>query len=81
MALVSMALLFLLEERQLHKPRYPLLSCADVLRLLCYALPKRKVTDEEMMRQLEERHSKRQVSIEYHRRRQQMMDQVHEMDG
>jgi len=81
MAMVSMALLFLLEERQLHKPQYPLLSCADVLALLCYALPKRKVTDEEMMRQLEQRHRKRTASIEYHHRKQRVMDRVQGMDG
>jgi SRSO17 transposase len=81
MAMVSMAVLFLLEERHLHKPQYPLLSCADVLRLLRYALPKRNVTDQEMMRQLDERHSKRAASIEYHQRQQQKMDQVQGMDG
>jgi SRSO17 transposase len=81
MAMVSMAMQFLLEERQLHKPQYPLLSCADVLDLLCYALPKRKATDQEMLRQLNERHRKRTASIEYHNRKQQMMDKVQGMDG
>ncbi len=81
MAMVSMAMLFLLEERQLQKPQRPLLSCADVLALLRYVLPKRKVTGEEIIRQLDQRHSKRQASIDYHRRKQREMDQMQAMDG
>lgn len=81
MALVAMAMLFLLEERRRHQPQYPLLSCADVLALLRFALPKRQVTAAEMIRQLEARHRKRRDSIEYHRRKQQLMDQMQGMDG
>lgn len=81
MAMVSMAMLFLLEERQLQKPQRPLLSCADVLALLGFALPRRKVTGEEIIRQLDQRHLKRQASIDYHRRKQQEMDQMQAMDG
>lgn len=81
MALISMATLFLVEERRLQKPMRPLLSCTDVLELLCYALPKRKVTDEEMLRQLTERHEKRQASIDYHYRKQKMLDQLRAVSG
>ncbi len=71
-----MAMLFLVEERQLHKPKRPLLSCADVLELLGFALPKRNVTEEEMQRQMNKRHRKRHASIEHHYRKQRMKDQL-----
>jgi len=78
MGMVSMAMLFLLQERQLHQPKLPLISCKDVLELLCYVLPRRKVSQEEMVRQLQERHRKRQASIDYHRRKQQRLDRLSE---
>jgi len=81
MAMVSMAMLFLLEERQLQKPRLPLLSCADVLALLRFALPKREVTEAEIIRQLQVRHHKRQASIEHYHRRQQELDRLESTSG
>lgn len=81
MALVSMAMLFLVEERRFQKPQRPLLSCVDVVELLCYVLPKRKVTAEEMIRQLKARHSKRQAAIDFHYRQQKMRDQRHGQGG
>ena len=43
---------------------YPLLSCADIVSLLKYALPKRAVTQEEILRQMEIRHKKRKSAME-----------------
>jgi SRSO17 transposase len=53
MALVMMAMLFMLEQRLLYKDSHPLLSCSDIISLLCYFLPKRSITSGEVLRQLE----------------------------
>jgi SRSO17 transposase len=63
MALVSMAMLFMLEERIRAAPTYPLLSCSDIEELLRHFLPKRAVSQEEVLAQMEKRHEKRLASI------------------
>jgi len=68
MALVMMAMLFMLTERMNHKDTYPLLSCADIEQLLAHFLPRRDVTKEELIFQLEQRHFQRQKAIESHSR-------------
>ncbi|MBU0768005.1 MAG: IS701 family transposase [Proteobacteria bacterium] len=68
MALVMMAMLFMLSERIYHKDTYPLLSCADIEDLLSHFLPRRDVTEEEVIFQLEQRHRQRQKAIESHAR-------------
>ena len=55
MALVMMAMLFMLNERIRHKDTYPLLSCSDIEELLSRFLPRRDVTRKEVIRQLEHR--------------------------
>ena len=69
-ALVMMAMLFMLETRLLNRADYPLLSCADIQSLLSHFLPRRDVTVEEVMRQMEERHTRRQASIDSAYRKQ-----------
>ncbi len=69
MALVMMAMLFMLSERISHEETYPLLSCADIEKLLTHFLPRRDVTEEEVIFQLEERHRMRQKAMESHARR------------
>jgi SRSO17 transposase len=64
MALVMMAMLFMLEERLAARDTYPLLSCADVENLLAHVLPRRDCALDEVIRQLEVRHRKRQASID-----------------
>ena len=64
MALVMLAMLFHLRERLVHAEDYPLLSCADLFELLCYFLPKAAVTPEDVLRQMDQRHRKRQASID-----------------
>ena len=64
MALVMMAMLFMLQERIEQHDEHPLLSCADVETLLAHFLPRRDVNVEEVIRQLEVRHQKRQASID-----------------
>lgn len=63
MSLVLMAQLFMLEERLLHQETAELLSAADITILLKHYLPRRDVTEEEVLRQLQIRHRKRQASI------------------
>jgi len=65
MALVMMAMLFMLKERIAHHEEHPLLSCADIETLLAHFLPRRDVDVEEVIRQMEVRHHKRQASIDF----------------
>ena len=70
MALVMMAMLFMLSEKIYHKDTYPLLSCADIEELLAHFLPRRDVSEEEVIFQLEKRHIQREKAIESHARSQ-----------
>ncbi len=72
MVLVMMAMLFLLEERQLHHQTRPLLSGRDIRALLNQFLPRRDTTLEEVIRQMEVRHRKRQSATHSACRRQQL---------
>jgi hypothetical protein len=74
MALVMMAMLFMLEEKLSQAESHPLLSCADIEVLLAHFLPRRDVTVEEVIRQMEARHEARQKAIESAYRRQQLAD-------
>jgi SRSO17 transposase len=76
MALVMMAMLFMLSERIRHKDSYPLLSCADIEDLLARFLPRRNVTKEDVILQLERRHKQRQKAIESHARCQTERDGI-----
>lgn len=78
MALVMMAMLFMLEERILQKDTYPLLSCSDIESLLRAFLPRRDVAHGEVVRQMEKRHRKRQAAIESQYRKQASRQQVYE---
>lgn len=71
MAMVMMAMLFMLEEREEHRSVLPLMSCTDVVELLCFALPQRKISAQELLRQMRVRHEKRQASIDTAYRKQQ----------
>jgi SRSO17 transposase len=70
MALVMRAMLFTLEERLLHHQTRPLLSGTDIRALLNHFLPRRDTTLEEILRQMEVRHRKRQAAIDSAHRRQ-----------
>ena len=65
MALVMMAMLFMLKERIEHEEDCPLLSCADIETLLAHFLPRRDTGVDEVIRQMEERHRKRRESIDF----------------
>lgn len=64
MAMVMMAMLFMLDQRLKNSEAYPMLSCNDVVEILSYFLPHRMATEEEVFRQLEERHRRRKKAIE-----------------
>lgn len=74
MALVMMAMLFMLEERLLQSESHPLLSCSDIEVLLAHFLPRRDVTVDEVVRQMEARHRARQAAIDSACRRQRLSD-------
>lgn len=69
-ALVMMALLFLLRERQLQKETLPLLSARDVKLLLAQTLPRNDQDPDDIIRQIEQRHRQRQAAIDSAYRRQ-----------
>lgn len=64
MALVMMAQLFMLEERESLREQYPLLSCYDIQVILARTLPSQQTDEDEMIRQMDIRHRKRQAAIE-----------------
>lgn len=72
MALVMMAMLFMLKQRIEHQNDLPLLSCADIETLLAHFLPRRDVGVGEVIRQMEVRHQKRQASINFAYAKQQL---------
>ncbi len=74
MALVIMAMLFMLNKRMLHKDTFPMLSCADIEDLLSHFLPRRDVSKKEVIRQLEVRHRKRLCAIKSHTRIQKIRE-------
>ena len=59
-----MAMQFMLEQRLRNQDLYPLLSCADIVSLLKHFLPKRAADHNEVFRQMEIRHKKRQAAID-----------------
>lgn len=64
MALVNMAMLFMLKERIENKEEYPLLSCGDIEKLLAKFLPRRDITTGEIIRQVKKSHDKRKAAME-----------------
>jgi SRSO17 transposase len=64
MALVMMAMQFMLQARLKHIDTHPLLSCYDIQVLLATTLPDRRSNQEEVLRQMQVRHEKRQALIE-----------------
>jgi SRSO17 transposase len=64
MALVMMAMQFMLETRIDNCDLHPLLSCYDIQILIATTMPDRRSDADEVIRQLHERHRKRQASID-----------------
>ena len=76
MAMVILAMLFMAEVRYDNESYFPMLSGADVVAVLKDILPRRAITEEEIFRQLEERHKKRQAAIDSAYRKQNMKEQL-----
>jgi SRSO17 transposase len=68
MAMVMLALLFMLETKIKNEDNYQLLSCYDIQILLSHFLPRRDITKQEVIRQMLIRHKQRAASIEFYRR-------------
>lgn len=68
-ALVMMAMLFMLSERVAQQAVVPLLSCADIEALLVHYLPRRDITEAEVLRQVRARHRRREQAIRSHTKR------------
>jgi len=68
MAMVMLALLFMLETKIKQEDSHHLLSCYDIQVLLSHFLPRRDITKQEVIRQMLIRHKQRAASIEFHRR-------------
>jgi hypothetical protein len=69
MALVMMAMLFMLTERLQMKEQCPLLSCADIEKLLAAFLPRRDASVEQVFSHMKRRHEMRRRAIESHAKR------------
>lgn len=69
MGLSCLAMLFLLREQIRTASSIPLLSFRDLTELLDYYLPRRSATEEEVLRQMKQRHQKRQEDIDRRRKR------------
>lgn len=76
MALVMMAMLFMLEERILQQDNHPLLSCSDIESLLRAFLPRRDIEQDEIIQQMTKRHRKRQAAIDSQYRKQMLQQSV-----
>ncbi len=69
MALIMLALLFLLKERRLHASTLDLLSCQDIVALLDIYLPRTDRTKQAVINSMNQRHAKRRSAMESARRR------------
>jgi SRSO17 transposase len=77
MALVSLAMLFVLKERVSHADSAPLLSTRDVVELLRFYLPRKGGTEQEVLDELVRRHEqRRQASIGHANRRRRRRNLV-----
>ena len=76
MSMVMMALLFMLRERIENKKELDILSCQDIIDLLNYYLPRKDKTEEEVLKNMLERHRKRKRSIKSAYKRQAIEEAI-----
>jgi SRSO17 transposase len=69
MAIVLMAMLFMFEERVRHGATAPMLSTADIEKVLKHYLHRRDATEKELFRLLQESHDRRERATASHRKR------------
>lgn len=65
-AMVMLAMLFMLQTKVKYGDTFDLLSCNDIRELLSHFLPKRAITKDEIIEQMLDRHKKRKIAIQYH---------------
>ncbi|HZM04245.1 MAG TPA: IS701 family transposase [Candidatus Saccharimonadales bacterium] len=70
MAMVALAMLFLLKERVEHEKSAPLLSARDIVELLAFYLPRRRRKEAEVISDLVRRHEQRRAATKSHARSQ-----------
>lgn len=70
MALVMMAMLYMVEHREQLSKDFPLLSCYDIQVLLANTLPNAQYDEQIILSQMEQRHRKRQSAIKSASRKQ-----------
>jgi SRSO17 transposase len=68
-AMVTLAMLFALQQKVAYRHCVPLLSTHDIVELLSYYLPSKKNSEEEIFKQMALRHTARLKSIEHHYRK------------
>lgn len=61
MAMVMMAMHFILSEKMLFKDKLPLLSAYDVREIMLNIYPKKGATKQELMEQIQKRHEQRKI--------------------
>ena len=71
MALVMLAMLFVLRERKLHEREMELLSYQDIIELLNVYLPRTDRTKAAVLENMRHRHAQRRAAIEIARRKSQ----------
>lgn len=71
MALVMLAMLFVVRERKLHEREVELLSYQDIIELLNVYLPRADRTKEAVLENMRHRHAQRRAAIESARRKSQ----------
>jgi SRSO17 transposase len=69
MALIMMAMVFLLQQRLVRKNNHPLLTVSDMVFIFATVLPSRKNNLEQAIEIIEQRHRKRQRDIELRSKR------------
>ena len=63
MAMVTLAMLFALQQKLVNRKTIPMLSTHDIVELLSYYLPSKQASEDEILRQLQQRHLSRINSI------------------
>ena len=69
--MVTLAMLFALQQKVAYRDRVPLLSTHDIVELLSYYLPIKKNSEQEIFRQMT-----RLKSIEHHYRKRAILSKI-----
>lgn len=78
MALVCLALLFVMKERLAAKEEAPLLSTRDVVELLDYYLPRPRIDEQGVFARMQQRHRQRKQAMDAHRKRTRLLESIPE---